>query len=50
MRKHYLDNLRYGIVLLVVFYHIIYIFNSVGVITNVSISGVPQMDVFLFMI
>ena len=50
MRKHYLDNLRYGIVLLVVFYHIIYIFNSVGIITNVSIPGVPQMDVFLFMI
>lgn len=50
MRKYYLDNLRYGIVLLVVFYHIIYIFNSVGVITNVTISGVPQMDIFLYII
>lgn len=50
MRKHYLDNLRYGIVLLVVFYHIIYIFNSVGVITNVVIQGIPQMDIFLYII
>lgn len=50
MRKHYLDNLRYSIVLLVVFYHIIYIFNSVGVITNVIIQGVPQMDIFLYII
>lgn len=50
MRKFYLDNLRYGIVLLVIFYHIIYIFNSVGVITNVAIQGVPEMDIFLYII
>lgn len=50
MRKYYLDNLRYSIVLLVVFYHIIYLFNSVGVITNVTIPGVPQMDIFLYII
>lgn len=50
MRKYYLDNLRYGIVLLVVVYHVIYIFNSVGVITNVSVTGIPQMDVFLYFI
>lgn len=50
MRKSYIDNLRNGIVLLVIFYHIIYIFNSVGLITNVDIQGVPQMDVFLYII
>ena len=50
MRKYYLDNLRYGIVLLVIFYHIIYLFNSLGVITNVVIPGIPQMDVFLYLI
>ena len=50
MRKYYLDNLRYGIVLLVIFYHVVYLFNSVGVITNVAIPGIPQMDVFLYLI
>lgn len=50
MRKYYIDNLRSSIVLLVIFYHIIYIFNSVGVITNVDIKGIPQMDIFLYII
>lgn len=50
MRKYYLDNLRYGIVLLVVLYHVIYVFNSEGVITNISIQGIPQMDVMLYFV
>ena len=37
MRKPFLDNLRYGIVLSVAVYHVFYQFNSVGVITNVLI-------------
>lgn len=45
MRKPFLDNLRYSIVLLVIVYHICYLFNSVGVITNVIIPGIPAMDV-----
>lgn len=44
MRKPFLDNLRYGIVLLVIVYHICYLFNSVGVITNVAIPGIPALD------
>lgn len=50
MRKHYLDNLRCGIVLSVIFYHVIYLFNSVGVIRNVDIPGIPGMDVFLYIL
>lgn len=50
MRKAYLDNLRYGIVLTVIFYHAIYMFNSVGVIRNVEIQGIPQMDVFMYIL
>lgn len=50
MRKYYLDNLRYGIVLSVLFYHVIYMFNSVGVIRNVDIPGIPWMDVFLYIL
>ena len=45
MRKPFWDNLRYGIVLLVILYHIFYLFNSVGVITNVDIPGIPELDV-----
>lgn len=45
MRKPFLDNLRYTIVLLVILYHVFYLFNSVGVITNVTIPGIPALDV-----
>lgn len=44
MRRLFLDNLRYGIVLSVVFYHVFYMFNSVGVITNVVVPGIPALD------
>ncbi|WP_049759119.1 acyltransferase family protein [Clostridium kluyveri] len=50
MRKSYLDNIRWGIIILVVIYHIIYIFNSVGVISNIGVKGIPQMDVMLYFI
>ncbi len=48
MRKPFLDTIRGGIVLLVVAYHAVYMLNSVGVITNVSIPGIPWMDVLLY--
>lgn len=45
MRKPFLDNLRYSIVLMVIVYHVCYLFNSAGVITNVVIPGIPALDV-----
>lgn len=45
MRKHFIDNLRYGVVVSVILYHIFYEFNSVGVIRNVDIQGIPALDV-----
>lgn len=50
MRKPFLDNLRYSIVLLVILYHVFYLFNSVGVITNVAIPGIPELDVVLYVL
>lgn len=50
MRKYFLDNVRYSIVLLVVFYHVFYLFNSVGVITSVDIAGVWQFDVVMYVL
>lgn len=43
-RKHYIDNIRWCTVVLVIIYHAIYMYNSVGVITNVSVKGIPQLD------
>lgn len=50
MRKPFLDNLRHGIVLLVIVYHICYLFNRVGVITNVVIPGIPALDVVEYLL
>lgn len=50
MRKTYLDNLRYSIVLLVIVYHVFYMFNSLGIIRNVNISGIPQLDVVMYIV
>jgi len=50
MRKPFLDNLRYGIVLSVAVYHVFYQFNSVGIITNVLIPGIPALDAPLYVL
>lgn len=50
MRKHFLDNLRYGVVIAVILYHIFYEFNSVGVIRNVAIQGIPSLDVIEYIL
>ncbi len=50
MRKTFIDNLRYGVVISVIVYHIVYMFNSVGVIRNVDIQGIPGMDVILYIL
>lgn len=39
MRKTYLDNIRFAVVLLVVIYHVCYIFNGCGVL-----GGIPDAD------
>lgn len=49
-RKYYLDNIRWGTVLLVILYHVIYLFNSVGVISNINVQGIPQMDVLMYFV
>lgn len=46
-RKYYLDNIRWMTVVLVIIYHIIYLFNSSGVISNINVKGIPEADAFL---
>ena len=52
MRKHYIDNIRIGTVLLVVLYHVIYMFNHIitaGVIGPVtSVHGQDVIQYLLY--
>lgn len=50
MRRYFIDHLRAGTVLSVILYHIVYMFNSIGIIRNVDIAGVPQMDVLIYIL
>lgn len=49
-RKHYLDNIRWITVILVMLYHVIYIFNCQGVLSNFAVQGIPALDTFLFFV
>jgi len=49
-RKHYIDNIRWVTVLVVIFYHVIYLFNTVGVISNIGVTGIRQFDTVLYII
>lgn len=43
-RQPYLDRIRWSTVLVVVVYHVLYQFNSVGLIRNVHAPGLPLLD------
>lgn len=49
-RKYYIDNIRWVTVCLVILYHVIYMFNSVGVISNIGVTGIREMDAVLYFI
>lgn len=45
MRKHYLDNIRWATVLLVLVYHVFYMFNGVGILGGIPDSAnIPFFD------
>ena len=51
MRKHWLDNLRAGIVALVFVYHVLYLFNASGVLGGVGqFSAVQYQDALLYFV
>lgn len=46
MRKHYLDNIRWATVLLVLVYHVFYMFNGVGILGGIpGAKNIPAFDV-----
>lgn len=47
MRKHYLDNIRWATILLVLVYHVCYMFNGVGVPGGIpDAASIPAFDAF----
>lgn len=51
MRKFYLDNIRWATILLVMIYHVFYMFNAVGVLGGVgSFHEVQYQDGFLYFV
>lgn len=51
MRRYYLDNVRWATVLLVLVYHVFYLFNSVGALGGVgSFSQVQYQDAVLYFV
>jgi len=44
IRKNYLDNIRSVTIVFVVIYHVAYIFNSAGVISNIPVKGIQAID------
>lgn len=51
MRKYYLDNIRWSTVLLVLVYHVFYVYNSVGVLGGIgSFSKVQYQDAILYFV
>lgn len=43
-RKHYLDNIRWITLMVVIVYHVFYLFNSSGVISNLGVNGIKELD------
>lgn len=50
-RKYYLDNIRWMTVLLVLVYHVFYIFNGVGVLGGIgSFAEIQYQDAFMYVV
>ncbi len=50
-RKHYLDHIRWGTVMLVLIYHVFYLYNTVGVPFPIAQdAGIRAFDVFSYIV
>ncbi|MCI6256357.1 MAG: acyltransferase [Clostridiales bacterium] len=51
MRRHYLDNLRWAVVVLVLLYHVCYLFNGVGIPGGLPGSeSIPALDGAMYIV
>ena len=46
-RRIFLDNIRWMTIILVIVYHVVYVFNSSGVVSNIVAPGIQAFDSFL---
>lgn len=53
MRKHYIDNIRWAAIVIVVFYHVGYMYNGVGVpgpLGKITDMDVQYYDLFQYIV
>lgn len=50
MRKYYIDNIKWVIIILVVIHHVVCIFNSTGVVVNFNAPGIKALDIFSYFV
>ena len=51
MRKTYIDNIRWVVVLIVLIYHVCYMFNGVGVPGGIpNAENIPAFDVLAYVV
>jgi len=49
-RKYFIDNIRSVTVLIVIVYHVAYLFNSAGVVSNIGETGIPAFDTLCYFV
>jgi len=49
-RKHFIDNIRSITVLIVIVYHVAYLFNSAGVVSNIGKTGIQVFDALCYFV
>lgn len=50
MRKYYLDNIRWGVIVLVLVFHVVSIYCSCGAVMSYNSPGIPAMDTIGYLI
>ena len=49
-RRYFIDNMRSATVIVVIVYHVAYLFNSAGVISNIGKTGIPAFDTLCYFV
>jgi len=49
-RKYFIDNIRSVAVLIVIVYHVAYLFNSADVVSNIGKTGIPAFDTLCYFV
>ena len=50
MRKYYLDNISWSVIVLVLVFHVVSIYGSCGAVMSYNAPGIPAMDAIGYLI